>query len=387
MSLFLGKDNIDDNVMHLTSGHTNLEDMKSITMLPSTIFHSKLPIMTVKKFDALSITYAGAYTPVQYSSGYTGKHYYLEFDSEAINYMLNTMSNPMVFDVIISGIYNNTPYSYSVRTVSHYSVINGIHKWYDVNQNPFTAKGQPFVGAKYIKIGVLNDPNAPLTAHLMVYNIDIFGNYLNNFALNGGDVKINNTSISIGNIDMFSKSYISNTIINDNDFIFSDHGGTRQLLNSSATSDGIEIKNTTNGIEIYNGTNKMFDTNANMVTFGLHNTQTLHKNTGDFYVGNLQTKNYKLFDIPIDAVDIIITIQSLSGTTNNSILNFSVIKGTTPYYVNIAYYYEEVTEGEARTTISFYVTSDSVYLHISCNSLATMMVGEANYILTVTSIV
>lgn len=387
MSLFLGKDNIDDNVMHLTSGHTNLEDMKSITMLPSTILHSKLPIMTVKKFDALSITYAGAYTPVQYSSGYTGKHYYLEFSSEAINYMLNTMSNSMVFDIVLTGIYNNAPYSYTVLTVSHYSVINGVHRWYDASKNSFTAKGQPFTDAKYVKIGVLNDPNAPLTAHLMVYNIDIFGNYLNNFALNGGDVKINNTSISVGDIDMFSKSYISNTIINDNDFIFSDYGGTRQLLNSSATSDGIEIKNTTNGIEIYNGTNKMFDTNANMVTFGLHNTQTLHKNTGDFYVGTGDSRNYKLFDIPSNAVDLIITIQSLSGTTNNSILNFSAAKKTTAYYIPIAYYYKEVTEGEARTTISFYVTSDSVYLYVSNNALATMTIGGANYTLTVTSTV
>lgn len=372
MSLFIGKDNNNDNILHITKGETSLNDMKSTSLLVSTLFHSKLPIMTAKKFEAVSITYINTYTPY-YFNAKTGKRYDIEFHVEAIDYLLSN-SNILVYDIVADG---NV-----VFDVGNYSKANGICQWF--NSDKSISHNHPFIGAKYARISksIVGTVIDPVSVQLIVYNIDVLGNLINTFSDTDRSIHITDSAITIGTDNMLDNSYVSNTIINTSDYTFTDVGNaTRQLLNSSGASGTVEIKNTTSGIEIYNGNVKVFDTTSEMVVYKLYETQTLHKNYGDFGCGPTYSQTWKLFDIPSYATDIFLTIQTISATIPAT-LNFSLIMPTTSTYYMFALYPID-TSTMNRVYIYIDVTAMTINLYITPARGINFYVGEANYTLVI----
>lgn len=372
MSLFIGKDIVGDNILHITKGNTSLIDLKSTTILTNTLFHSKLPIMTAKIFQAVSITYINSY----FRNSYT-KRYDIEFSVDAINYLLNS-TNIMTYDIVADG---NV-----VTTVSNYNKANGIFQWYDAAKT--TSHNQPFSTAKYVRFGKVGisyaDITTPVSVQLVVYNIDVLGNITPPFSTTDRSILINNSTISIGLDNMLSKSYVSNTTINNVDYTFTDIGGiTRQLLNSSGASGSVEIKNTANGIEIYNGSVKVFDTAATMMTYKIYDKQTLHKNYGDLGCGPTTAKTWKLFDIPSNATDLFLTIQSISSTP--ATINFSIpvpLTATTIYYMFAEYISPYDDDDENRVYIMVDTVNMVINMYITPARGVNFSVAEANYTLT-----
>lgn len=108
MSLYIGKDNSNNNIMHINTSTVSLSILKSDTILPDTIFHSSLPYVQPIKFSC-SFTYRDISVNYPFTSR---RLFYITPNSEAISYI----SLGYEFAVIVKTANSNGKY---VKLTNH----------------------------------------------------------------------------------------------------------------------------------------------------------------------------------------------------------------------------------------------------------------------------
>lgn len=282
MSLYLGKDAANVNpLLHITSGERSEAELKNTSVLSDTIFTSSAPIMTASVFHITSIISTG------------GVDYTLGVPVGVLSKMFSK-PNRLLYNLVVNGM---------VHTVMQWAnTPNGYLYWYGSTNSVYS--NDPFIEATRIKIG---SPVSVTSAAIVVYNLDIFGNYYRDIT-QGTEITVNNTGITFGTVALKDIGFIANKIVNTVDYNFLDFNRqTRQILGSTARgSNSFEI--TTQPLSIKTGGYEILNSTSIFNTCVIGQTLTATYDTGNIIFYGGQTVDRKIFDLPSGTSEFLFTL-------------------------------------------------------------------------------
>lgn len=345
MSLYIGKDNIGDSILHITSETQTETEMKS-GIVNSTIFHSKEGLVTIKKYSSISMT------------GSTSDMY-VEFPAEGIEYLHST-SPRLIFQVVVNGkVHDYLKWANNV---------DGMMFWYNAVNGNYSTDPEP--GYRFIRIGNSTTINS---VELLVFNVDVEGNTYHPIPQTN-DILIDSTQVSIGSIDISSINYVVTPPVNTSDYSFFDSNGIQtQIINTTTPSSGVSF-NMQSPISVHLGSKKILDSTSTFVT--LHNSikETVHKPYASIVLRGGRTTNVQFFTIPTGVSKLIFSMYfPASNVDHTFIVNGSYIKKQfAKYYVGVSIF-----------NLYFYIDGGIVYLRseASGSSSDTLTFIEGYYYL------
>lgn len=224
MSLYIGKDDVGNSMMHITKGVNTVNEMKN-GILSNTVFHSDLPYLTYTSYDAISYT-------DYYKAGYYDVTS-VQFPSEAIS---DIISGNKLYLVVVNGEVLNTSdfYTAEIPVGSNIPVGVSIGTWYA--SDSYIASSEqiyysdysyaPSYGYNYKKIQGAGKRNVKL----VVINVNIDGGWILP-SFTGNDIFISSSGIIIKGVDILNYRYLSPLILNSTDSVLSNGITTFQLIN------------------------------------------------------------------------------------------------------------------------------------------------------------
>ena len=224
MSFYLGNDNSNNNVMHITKNGHSAADMRS-GVLTDTVFHSDLPYITYSVYEAEE--YVDYYL--------NGLHNTTSFKMPSAC-VADILSNDKAYFVIVgtSVLLSCDSYIAKVPFGSNITVRVGIGTWYyshgyagaeqiyyddyvHTTTSGYLYKKIQGSGKRGIKVVVLN------VTRTGVYIPPVF---------TSTDILVKGSGILVKGIDLLNYKYISPAVVNSSDFVFSNTNSSFQLVNS-----------------------------------------------------------------------------------------------------------------------------------------------------------
>lgn len=255
MSFYLGKDNTNKNILHITKGVATQASLQS-GILPTTVFHSDLPYVSYTVYDAIH------YTDYEKSGWYSTTS--VEFPIEAIQNILN--GNKIYMVVVDGSVFtscdfykaeipfgSNIPIGVSVGTWYASDSYAGSEQIYYDDYSHTTVETH-----RYKKIQGSGKRNVKL----IVFDISVDGTYISP-AFSNNTVYINNQHILIKGVDLLNYRYISPTTVNNSDMIITDGISSYQLVNS-VVGNGLSLNTQNNEVIVSVGGIPVFDTTKNL---------------------------------------------------------------------------------------------------------------------------
>lgn len=225
MSLFIGKDNSNNALLHTTSGVNDISSMKS-SVLTNTMFHTSLPYVQQVYIEDVS-TYRNAW--------FNGYDYSYNFSAILSNTIIDYINQGYLFDIVIStnnSSHKRTSLDFASRFTKSGPPLSTVETYsttqysYGPNNNPWswgTKSPTPSYTNRYILLE---------NANLLLTNYILYGlNYSTPYTLDSID---NNTAtiivynFSINGV-LTNPSSISEVKINKNEFLISSNLGTIDL--------------------------------------------------------------------------------------------------------------------------------------------------------------
>lgn len=223
MSFYLGTGG-NGKIMHITKSSYSSTAMQG-GILPDTVFHSDLPYITYTMYEA---------------EEYVDYHLNGWYDTTSFKMpsacVADILSNDKVYFVIVGtsvllscDFYkaeipfgSNRPVGVFIGTWYSSHGYAGAEQIYYDDYKPTTTSGYLYKkiqgsGKRDIKIAVLNVTSTG------VYIPPVF---------TSTDIRVNGSGISVKGIDLLNYKYISPTVVNNNDFVFSNTVSSFQLVNS-----------------------------------------------------------------------------------------------------------------------------------------------------------
>lgn len=224
MSLFIGKDNSNNALLHTTNGVNDISSMKS-SVLANTMFHTSLPYVQQVYIEDVS-TYRTSWFNGQYESYY--------FSALLSNTIIDYINQGYLFDIVIStnnSAHKRTSLDFAssfnksgppLSTITTYSTSQYS---YGPNNNPWnwggTKSQSPSYTNRYILLGNVN---------LLLTNYILYGGHYSNMV---DSIDNNTATIIVYNFSidgvLTKPSNISEVKINKNEFLISSNLGTIDL--------------------------------------------------------------------------------------------------------------------------------------------------------------
>lgn len=242
MSLFIGKDNSNNSILHLTQGATILTDMKN-GVLSNTVFHSNLTYATWSRHTL---------TPVVRESGNT----FLRLDA---NVAADIGYNRKLFFVVING----SMIQYTTQALNFdniYWLRNGgwFGKWIGGGYSQYYESATPYAG--YIDY---LPPNKANLAGSYLYVLNLTDSAYLGVPVYNTSIIINNGSIIVKGVDLLNLQYIAPKRINTVDTVFSFGNAEIQLINSNISgNERLEIISNSAESSIYKNRQVVFSSSA-----------------------------------------------------------------------------------------------------------------------------
>lgn len=219
MSLYLGKDNTDEPILHITSENVSREVINKDTRVLSTTFHSKYPLFSCFLYPSTSVVRGSNNASI------------CIFDASL--YSRVDLHNDLSYCVIVNGSSNNTkPYGHSSGYTSLASVV-----WY---RSQASALNDSSTSTNYDRSMYPSSSYKYARVHTSYTGTNI-GLLLSNFNSNGlltefspidTSIFINNEDIIIGQRSLKSTKYMSSETLNPSDVVINTNGRSYQLINS-----------------------------------------------------------------------------------------------------------------------------------------------------------
>ena len=345
MSLFIGKDTSGDSILHVSSTQETKAALQS-GIINSTIFHSKEGLVTIKKYNHISM------------SG-TTSDMYVEFPSAGIDYLHSTTPR-LVYQIIVNGrVHDYLKWANNV---------DGTLFWYNSVGGSYSTDPEP--GYRFIRIG---NSTTIASVELLIFNVDVEGNTHHPIPQNS-EILIDNTQVSIGSIDISDINYVVTPPVNSDDYSFLDSDGVQtQIINTTTPSSGVSF-NMQNPVNVYLGSKKVLDSTSTFTT--LHNgvKDVVHKAHAEIVLRGGQTTNVQLFTVPSGVFKLIFSMYFPSSNVDHTfIVNGSDIKKEfARYYIGVSIF-----------KLYFYISGGIIYLRseASGNSADTLTFIEGYYYL------
>lgn len=275
MSFFLGKKSTGQGLMVATSSVKTIAQLKAIAPIDCE-FHSDLPFLTYKRYDA-------AVTDYGYVTHYTG---YLYATNGGPTYSVAIAEFPQEFydtylDRQLIIIVNNS------ISLSSFAELKGLRNrltsdvaygqswinWVPTPPNTNiperTTVDTPSASFKYLVIPKeattsnrnLDQPYRIPSVSVLVTNFKLDGTYISP-AVNDytQGIKVKNDSFFINGYDLFNLNYISNVSINSSDVGITTEQGTFYLSGGDNSGIGMQLLSIPNRTKLLKGNNILFDT-------------------------------------------------------------------------------------------------------------------------------
>lgn len=242
MSLFIGKDNNNNSILHLTRGATALADIKN-GVLSNTVFHSSLTYATWSRHTL---------TPIVRQSGNT----FLRLDAAVaadIGY------NRKLFFVVINGsVIQYTTQAPNFDNI--YYLRNGgwFGEWVGGGNSLYRESATPSAGyVDYLP------PNGANLANSYLYVLNLTDSAYLGVPVYNNSITINNGRIIVKGVDLLNLQYITPKRINEVDTVFSLGNAEIQLINSSTLgNERLEIVSNSAESGIYKNRQAVFSSNT-----------------------------------------------------------------------------------------------------------------------------
>jgi len=303
MSLYIGKDDNNDAIMHITTGSKTKNELTSLTPdLSSAIFHSKCAYL-FSKYEKYTMT-------AQTGSMCEGNYVTI---SKSSSYMIGPSGNLRTTLVFVNGEYVN-------MYVNAPFVSFALGYYYDSDSEQLVI--------------YLNDLSGSVTIQLLF--TDYFGLTYNssNIDYYGAPIIVNNYELSFNGFNYFDNQWVVTPPINDSDDILSIQGKQYQIINSTSTSGGFSLDTSNGTVKIYKGSKCLVDSSIAGFKPFMPDTQIgiktetkslyLHRSSGSNAPGNYDNAavSFSTFIPYTDRLALLNVCIGTSTTTNTLIVNF-----------------------------------------------------------------
>ena len=252
MSLYLGKDNANTNILHLTKG-TNSEAAMRSGIQSNTVFHSTLPFISVALSNIGTLTYMGS----EYSYNNNciritgdGYLYLLSIPSELLTYF-RTEKKPEPFAFLTFNMFSYDDINSRVRFLSPHSGISpsASRQYFYTNSSGHIS---PRENATHLLIG----SSKPI--------LNVFIIRLATLPSLSGPINISSQVFTIGSYDLRNYRFLGSEDTNNYDPILNMPGFSKRIINSTGhVGNQVSIVSSPNH-EIHFGGNRVFSTGVSI---------------------------------------------------------------------------------------------------------------------------
>ncbi len=264
MSLYIGKDINNKNIVHITSNVVSESNMKSVQ--PTTVFNSTINYTTGRVFvGAYSTNSSRIPNTTPYSPEAYWKTLYwhtIDLGPEFGPFMNNSTGKKIFF--IEDRVNLVTEYAYKYLYVQRTSDPSdntdlgntGVNSCYRF-LNASNGDPQIYPNSSSRKIRFISTRTTIPALKIMVFNTLYTG--VKVFPTNDyTNISINSTGILLGNTNMFNINYIFTPPINSIDTTFIAGSATFQVLNSAQVTSSLNLNSSSNGTTIKDGNKLIF---------------------------------------------------------------------------------------------------------------------------------
>jgi len=255
MSLFIGKDNSSDNIMHITKDETSLAGMKNGS-ISSTIFHSDFEYLIHCEYEALDYQFKPAYD-VDYNSGYPSATI-IDFGEE----FADKVADGHTFLIEVgSEIYFQIAGDW--RLHDQVDLEREIYptEWYaSVSDGQNSSRSfTPTDTKKCVLIWYTSSSDTQFKAYVLNLNTTTAELIYPSFT--SDEVVVNSNELTVRGIDLPNLRYVSTEVINGVDLERSTHNLNLQFINSVPSSGSITLQSEAEGnTKVKKGTKTIFTT-------------------------------------------------------------------------------------------------------------------------------
>lgn len=233
MSLYIEKDNNGNNIFHLSKGVVSSVASAAAPIPGTTIFHSSYYPITVEVFDTSTYTTIAGSGLRSFELPSSLKNYIALY-----NYKLPVLVLINNMQVVCAQQHNYFYSDYVVADLSYSGALSEV---------PLSSSTRLEVGGDYVN---------STSVRFIVINFNMYTglSILNNYT---SGIIINSNSVIINGVNITSLKYLSGTIMNDSDYVFSLANGTQiQIVNFYQRS-GMVINSSSGNIIITSGGKKV----------------------------------------------------------------------------------------------------------------------------------
>ena len=253
MSLYLGKDNNNKNILHLTNGVNSEADMRS-GVRSNTVFHSTLPFISVALHNMGTLTYMGSeYFYYNNSTRITcdGKYLYLlSIPSELLTYF-RTNEKPEPFAFLTFNVFS---YDHIDSRVMLSTPHNGISP--SSSRQYFYTNSSGHISLRENATHILIGSSKP------IYNVFVI-RFVTLPSLSG-PINISSQVFTIGSYDLRNYKFLGPEDTNNYDPVLNMPGFSKRIINSTGhVGNHVSIVSSPNH-EIYFGGNRVFSTGVSI---------------------------------------------------------------------------------------------------------------------------
>lgn len=349
MSLYAGKDDTGTSILHLTSGNTELLDMKG-PPLANTVFHSELPYVTYTEYPCWATVVRGI--P------------FIQVSQDTAN----ALGNSTMFFITIGGVVVQSSQNTLTFTSGWMNIKYGM--WfsiYNYNGGFYSPSFSP--GGDYY---LFLPPWGSNLSDIHVYALNIVNGTFLGVPKSNNEILINNDNFIVRGVDLLHLKYLSCNKINNSDLTYSLNGSYLQLINSIDTV-GKHLSMISNRVEssIYR------DSDAIYTSLVKGSVSYLGSGNATIGIGRYDINAYGTISLPALCIGSLCYLQiSWSGGSTGSNTNWDMVNkpllikvgdGTTYPIIKLVnvggsptYAYAEVTTNSSNLNFHLYVYSSNV---------------------------
>lgn len=270
MSLYLGKDNSEKSLFHITNSTYSKELLQAGNKLSTTVFNTSLGYPSFTLFEAYRISIWRNLEAKDQND-----HYCAYFSQEAINFLLDGIEKQ--FFVIVDGELYSVNGSISNLNSIFTQVFSPANIMWAPNDTDAWGSAIANTNFNVLRLHYKNPNNKvlPTKVTLCVSDVKVNGVYTNFF--NGNGITLSSNGLLVGNKNLSDYRYIIDSPINSVDTTYLSNGSYKQIVNSVSSNDSTFTITTNNGVEVYYGSKKVIDSKVLIKSYIVQSLSTFTK--------------------------------------------------------------------------------------------------------------
>lgn len=359
MSFYLGKKTTGQGLMVATTEEKTIPELKSANPL-NCEFHSDLPFLTYKRFNANVVDYGNvSYTtgylwdpysgptysvvlaefPEVFYSNYADRHLIVIIDNEfSLSHFTTTCGVQSGF----AGLLPTAP-KLGQKWVSRVAVPNANYPGYEPVFAPSSVKRYLIVPKRLTNLSytgpIMSAPYSVPQVSVLVTNYKLDGTYVSP-AVNdySAGIKVKNNSFFINGYDLFSLNYLSSVGLSEADIKIETESASFFLVGEDDSVPGMQLLSAPGRTKLVKGNNVIFDTIYGRRSHIYAGKYSYAENQLFFYGEKGMYVEYDMIDvpagIPINPAPILNVMVMVKITSTNIKHNKSLISGNSNIIYN-----------------------------------------------------